>query len=341
MNRDSDIIGDLMDWLFQPSVPPSPPSGDRVRTPAQEPPNQPAAGFSLEALTLDDIVRHSSEMTFEDDALAHLDPSPRSGINPIFESGDLPAVQDHFESVIKRRLRQEIEQRPPLFPWETALEEYPDPVAEGAVSPWLCHLKSLAIPAALPDDVLATLLSRCQDLAHQGLQSGARLVQAVEELFPNSSNQLDPVARTVLMPAFRSPQAAARIAELSRLDYASATEPQRMALAMLTARTIFDSLEVQLSPHKPQHSREWQAEAGSLSLTVTYAPSTLEVQVTLPAAGTITLHHPDQKTSATRQTPGALTLNLDQPQLGQVYRLDIVLDEDSPSLQFCIRLQAD
>jgi len=341
MNKDSDIIGDLMDWLFRPSVLPSPPSGDRARTPAQEPAGPSAARVNLEALTLDDIARHPLELTFEDDALAHLDPRPRSGMNPIFESGDLPAVQDHFESVIKRRLRQEIEQRPPLFPWETTIEDYPDRVAEGGTSPWLCHLKSLAVPAALPDDVLAVLLSRCQDLAHQGLQSGARLVQAVEELFPGSGDQLAPVARTVLMPAFRSPQAAARIAELSRLDYASATEPQRMALAMLTARTIFDSLEVQLSPHKPQHSREWQAEAGPLSLTVTYAPSALEVQVTLPAAGSITLRHPDQHTSATRQTPGVLVLNLDQPQLGQVYLLTILLDEDSPSLQFCIYLQPD
>ncbi|NJR51387.1 MAG: hypothetical protein HC780_19205 [Leptolyngbyaceae cyanobacterium CSU_1_3] len=36
----------------------------------------------------------------------------------LLKPGEIPAVQDRFHALLKRRLQFEIEQKPPLFPWE-------------------------------------------------------------------------------------------------------------------------------------------------------------------------------------------------------------------------------
>jgi hypothetical protein len=115
-------------------------------------------------------------------------------------------VQNHFEALLKRRLQEEIQNRPPLFPWEKDYQSYPDILNSepSLASIWLDHLKQLEVPCQLPDDVLATLLKQCQQIAQHTRQTGRRLVEAVEVLFPNQPQQLDHIAGLVARPAYRS-----------------------------------------------------------------------------------------------------------------------------------------
>lgn len=43
-----------------------------------------------------------------------------------FQLGEIPAVQTRFQAVLKRRLQNQVQDNPPLFPWETQLVDYPD-----------------------------------------------------------------------------------------------------------------------------------------------------------------------------------------------------------------------
>lgn len=232
----------------------------------------------------------------------------------VFNPGDLPAVQTHYETLLKRRLKQDIAHRPPLFPWEKAVQEYPDVLNTGSSQPsiWLDHLKNLDIPANLSEDLLIDLFSRCQQIGQQGLQVGRRLVRVVEHLFPSQSQSLDYIAGLVASPAYRSPQALA----LEPLDYARATPQQQIALSMLTAKNIFETLTLELSAAKPTANRLWLIDSGAVMVAATYRPTRdqtrLEIQVTLPEAGQVSLEQNLQVVTAERSHPGELYLAIDQ-----------------------------
>ncbi|TAF09903.1 MAG: PatU, partial [Nostocales cyanobacterium] len=51
---------------------------------------------------------------------------PSRGQSQTFELGEIPTVQERFQAVIKRRLQIEIQNHPPLFPWESQIVEYPE-----------------------------------------------------------------------------------------------------------------------------------------------------------------------------------------------------------------------
>jgi hypothetical protein len=116
-------------------------------------------------------------------------PSQREAL---FQLGDVPAVQDRYYALLKNRLQSEIEQNPPLFPWETEQYRY----ETGWL--WSRQLKTIQLPIPVPGDLLAKLLERCQNLAQSSLKEGAKLVQAVEELFPNQPEALNHLAGLVM-----------------------------------------------------------------------------------------------------------------------------------------------
>ena len=176
--------------------------------------------------------------------------------------GEGTMLQDrHFFSVIKRRLRDELEHNPPLFPWETEVQDYPDDL-------WNLNLKVVQLPVALPQAVLEKLLSACQASIQTVSQKGRQLVQAVESFFPNDPQQLNDMAGMMLLGAARDEEGGkAWILGQPPQSYETASPQQQMALTLLAAdQILFDLLSLDLSPHRPQADSHWETEWGTIAL---------------------------------------------------------------------------
>jgi hypothetical protein len=233
-------------------------------------------------------------------------------------------VQPHFEALLKRRLRQEISHRPPLFPWEKGLQDYPDALRPSAASVWLDHLKNLSVPGDVPEDVLADLLNQCQQIAQDIRQTGRRLVAAVEGLFPDQPQTLEYIAGLVARPAYRS----AQTESLAQVDYTTASTQQQVALAMLAAQGIFEALSLTVGPTTPTQTQTWLTAFGVLTVQAAYAgaENQLEVKAVLPTDGSLTLVSLGETAGSERSTPGELVLRL-TTQPGAVHRLDVSLGQ--------------
>ncbi|WOD40459.1 hypothetical protein [Nodosilinea sp. E11] len=324
MNRDSDIPEDiLLRLLLEPLSTDDSPSGTHF-FPAVD-----AETAELEGL--DTAPTSQVYPGFETSTPASATPGNAaidSNDTPVFDSGDLSTVQPHFEALLKRRLRQEITQRPPLFPWEKGLQEYPDTLKSGTASIWLDHLKNLSVPSRLPEEVLSDLFNQCQQAVHEIRQTGRRLVVAVEELFPDQPQTLEYIAGLVARPAYRS----AQTQTLAQVDYATASTPQQVALAMLAAQGIFEALSLTVSATNPTQTQTWLATAGALTVQATYqaAPDCqLEVRVLLPTSGSLVLTALGDTLGSERTTPGELVLRLVAAP-GAVHRLDVSLEGETP-----------
>jgi hypothetical protein len=55
-------------------------------------------------------------------------------------------VEDRLPILIQKQLDAEIEQRPPLFPWETDVDEY------DAIDPESGNSKIISFPTLVPDE---------------------------------------------------------------------------------------------------------------------------------------------------------------------------------------------
>ncbi len=336
MNRDTDIPEDiLLRLLLEPLSVDDSPSGTRFF---------PAADAGL--AELEGLASAPTSPVYPDS-----EPSVSAApdyealdadYNPVFDSGDLSSVQPHFEALLKRRLRQEISHRPPLFPWEQGLQEYPDALHPGTASIWLDHLSNLAVPGAVPEEVLADLFDQCQQTIHDIRQTGRRLVAAVESLFPDQPQTLAYVAGLVARPAYRSTQAST----LDRLDYAAAAPQQQVALAMLAAQGIFEALSLTVAAASPSQTLTWLTASGELRVQATYTTAgagipdgQLEVKASLPTEGSLVLHSLGETLGSERSTSGELVLR-SAAAPGTIHRLDVSLGEASP-LSFQILVADD
>ncbi|MFQ4138095.1 hypothetical protein PGN35_017430 [Nodosilinea sp. PGN35] len=319
MNRDSDIPEDLLlRLLLGPLSADDSPSGTRFFPAADAETAEPAGAADLLSPTAYPGFETSTPApaASEDDAI---DPN----YTPVFDSGDLSTVQPHFEALLKRRLRQEIAHRPPLFPWEKNLQDYPDVLGSGAASIWLDHLKNLSVPGDVPEDVLADLLNQCQQVAQDIRQTGRRLVAAVERLFPDQPQTLEYIAGLVARPAYRSAQTDA----LAEVDYATASTPQQVALAMLAAQGIFEALSLTVGESSPTQAQAWLTTSGMLTVQAAYGPDEqLEVRAVLPTGGSVELTSLGETVGSERSTPGDLVLRL-ATQPGAEHRLDVSLGD--------------
>ena len=260
---------------------------------------------------------------------------------PISELGELPAVQDHFQTVLKRRLEIEISQNPPLFPWESQLQEYPAELTALSPLPWMRQLRSLQLPTALPEDILAGLLSRCQELVAESLQPGIQLVKAVEHLFPDQPQAMNQIAglvladATVRSTATRDPEA---LKAAFPEGYAGANPQQQVTLTMLAAKDILNTLTMTLTPEAPSVQREWLTMAGPVTLSAqlqTDAPHQINLVVTVPQAGQLSL--PSLGQTQTQNQAGEVTFVLPEPAAGVAYPLEIRLgDAEVQPLTFVI-----
>lgn len=339
MKSEPDIIRDFLLSLLQDPEPAGftfTPSGN-VRI---ESVSQPQSGDELEE-TYDLLGDVWDPLDAEDEAFMQVSPSDQGhlfiGI-PVNHLGDLSAVQDRFQALLKRRLRMEIERRPPLFPWEKEFLDYPEYFSEEVSrSLWLAQLRQLSIPTVLPDEVLVTLLERCQDIAQQPLKSGLKLIQAVEVLFPDQAQTLDHVARMVLTPAYRSQ----RTLDTLQIDYDQANPQQQVALTMLAAQEILSALALSISKDEPNLEREWLTSYGLMQLNVSYdVQGHISIRATLPSVGYLRLVDLNQDLRAEQAQTGELLLTIEAPQPDHSYLLEVGMLEppNVRPLQFTLKV---
>jgi hypothetical protein len=270
--------------------------------------------------------------------------------------GEIPTVQDRFQTLLKDRLRAEIESNPPLFPWETEIQsydhDYPDDVAQQWVPPlhlWTPQLQNLRwgrLPIPIAQGVFAQLLEPCQELVMSSLREGAKLVRAVDGLFPGQSQELNEFAGLVLRGAMRG-DSLQGVLDLEDLpNYEIATPDQQMVLSLMAAREIIDSLTLNCPVNQPPVSREWLTGLGSLTLEAQYLSNgdreqpipSLRVECQFPGGGSLELKGGDAEATAQRPNSGHLSVELFDPQPDKTYALEVRFQNfDARPLLFAIR----
>jgi hypothetical protein len=267
--------------------------------------------------------------------------------------GDIPTVQDRFQTLLKQRLRASIESNPPLFPWETEIKsydhDYPDDVAPQWVPPlhiWTPQLQNIRwgrLPIPIAQGVFAQLLEPCQELVMSSLREGAKLVRAVDSLFPGQSQELNKFAGIVLLGATRG-ITASEVEDLP--NYSEATTDQQMLMSLLAAREIIESLTLNCAVNQPPVSREWLTALGSLTLQAQYLSNRntepprpcLRVECEFPGGGSLELKGGDAEATAHRPNSGHLSVELFDPQPDKTYALEVRFQNfETRPLMFAIR----
>jgi len=298
-------------------------------------------------------------------------PSPVSGYTDskrsnkreqLFELGDVPAVQDRFHALLKHRLQSEIQKNPPLFPWESAAQDYEADPAYGSVkadlgsevpasietnatsSIWNRQLGALNLPVQVPGLVLGRLLKQCQQVVQSSLREGVQLVQAVEDLFPGEGQALNYLAGLVVASPARSGATATTTTAGANFpqSYEVAAPAQQMVLSLLAAQQMIVTLTLSVSASQAIAERQWETEQGTLRLKATYNsdPTNLSILVRaeLPTGGRLTINGAGLQSVAERRSPGSVSVELCDPEVGQVYMLEAVLDSDETPLVFVVRI---
>ena len=363
MNNDAEAINKILAWLLQTPNPVNPqPSGtasspsagqgytnyidsnDYCDRPDQPDPIDPTGIMELQPL--DPLDSEQIEALLPNLIESGSFPFEESSL---FNSGERPAVQDRFYSLIKHRLRAEIERNPPRFPWETEALDYEERSEAGATARataasmpiWAAQLQALSLPVPMPDALLAQLFTHCQSVVESSLKEGAKLVQSVAELFPNKSTALNQLAGLVLTTPYRSgsllPQSDSQPGFPSHYD--QATEPQQMALSLIAARTILDATTFRLSASQPKLERQWQTAIGMLTLEAQYVPQESRVRISgqLPGQGSLYLKGKLAEAIAQCANAGELSVELSQLEPNQTYSLTVNLENtDQPPLVFAV-----
>ena len=286
-------------------------------------------------------------------------PNP-SGSPMVYKSnwGEIPTVQQRFQSILKQRIQSEIEDRLPLFPWETSISDYEldEPVFLSPANrlsdlkQWLPQLQTLnSSLQGLPEAILAQVLQGCFAVVATPRKLGVQIVKAVGELFPEGGQSLNDMAGLVLAGGFPGRGTSTAIAPetIEVTDYASATLDQQMALSLMAAQQIISSLTLSVSAAKPNLHRQWQTVYGTIDLQLTYQDSqelsrrgitpSLRVQVWLPKGGKMTIDNPHDSVTTERAYPGYLSAELFDLQPNQLYPLEIkLLEGEQTPLSFAI-----
>jgi len=327
MNRDAEAINQFLAWLTQ-SPDPAIVSSGNVSNPFADLELSGPVDLSTDRDPLDSEVEAMQAELPEFDIYVE-DVSS-------LELGEIPAVQDRFHTIIKRRLRAEIERNPPLFPWETTLLDYDDQPATS--SRWNAQLQALKLPVTMPETLMLQIFAECRKLADSSLKQGVKLVRVVESLFPDEQTNLNYWAGQVLMEPARSS------ATLSATDlpasYEQANPEQQMVLSLLAAQQVFEAMTLELSPARPQATCHWLTTSGELAIRADYqTEGRLRVEAQLPTAGRLTLNGEANQAAAVCAEAETLTVELGLLP-GQTYSLEITLD-DADSLIFAILLSDD
>lgn len=301
MNRDAEAIKQLFAWLLQESDPAvSAPSGKNASHYTS--PDETGALHSqpnyLDPLDSEEV----SELIV---SLPESSPFAFRQI-PSLEFGDIPAVQDRFHALLKRRLRAEIERNPPRFPWETESFDYEIEYTDGSAPDlvpahlWTTQIHHLALPVPMPEQLLTQLFEQCRTVVQLSLQEGAKLVQAVEALFPDNVGTLNQLASLVLAAPPRSGKPATA-SDTSKFPshYDAATPTQQMALSLIAAQEILESMTLKVSAEQAVVERNWLTDLGMLKLRAVYQPESqqLHIQAEMPASGNLRLQTAETQSS--------------------------------------------
>ncbi|MGL5058914.1 MAG: hypothetical protein ACRC62_02945 [Microcoleus sp.] len=273
---------------------------------------------------------------------------------PPMTIGDIPTVQDRFQTLLKERLKAEIESNPPLFPWETELKnydcDYPDDAVPEWVPPlhlWTPQLQNLRwgrLPIPIAEGVFAQLLEPCQELVMSSLREGSKLVRAVDNLFPSQSDELNNLAGLVLRGALRGFDEENFLEDFP--NYEVATTNQQMVLSLLAAREIMNSLTLNCPVDRPPVSREWLTGLGTMTLEAQYLSNadterripSLRIECQFPGGGSLELKGGNAEATAQRPNSGCLSVELFDPQPDKIYSLEVGFQNfDDRPLMFAIR----
>ena len=359
MNNDTeqelnDILNSIKQWLQN-----APSGALAIDAIADIPPEGSDIAPSLDSLEWEEVdppSAHSSEPAASSQEHQEV-PNP-SGSPMVYKSnwGEIPTVQQRFQSILKQRIQAEIDDRLPLFPWETSISDYevdePAPLSASylsALQQWLPQLKSLDISQKLPEAILAQVLQGCFAVVATPRKLGSQIVKAVGELFPAGGQSLNDVAGLVLAGGFpgRGTSTAITPETIEVADYATATLDQQMALSLMAAKQIINSLTLSVSAANPHLHRQWQTVYGAVDLQLTYQDSqelsrrginpSLRVQVWLPKGGKMTIDNPHDSVMTERAYPGYLSAELFDLQPNQLYPLEIrLLEGEQTPLSFAI-----
>jgi len=249
----------------------------------------------------------------------------------------LYSAENQAQGLISERLKAEFDNRPPLFPWEAKLEGYLTELPNQSTQARLTNLRLDKFSSLLPERVLSPLLSRCQEISHTAQKQGVKLVKALEILFPDNADALEPIANMVLTPAYRSGVDTDSLTELS-YSYEEANPQQQIAISMLAAKEIFDLLTLVVSREQPIAERQWQTSHGELYLKIVLMePNGLHIRGHLPCNGMFRVRHDGLNMQAQRDSPGLLSMELTDLQLDQAYPLEVKLsNQDKSPLRFNI-----
>lgn len=337
MNKDTEAMKDFLAWLLQESdMARSTPSGD-------------GSGQTSEPVSGEPQLHHLT--SFDSDGAARSQAGPEDSNSfsfqeiPLFEPGDIPAVQDRFYALLKRRLRTEIERKPPLFPWENGAYNYDSETYDWAASNlisnslWAPQLNQLSLPVSMPASVLSQLFERCHELVKSSLQEGAKLVQAVEELFPDHSNTLHQLAGMVMTAPARSGAVATPLRPVPGFpqEFEEATDSQQMVLSLLAAREILSALRLNLSPSQRSVERQWMTSVGAITLrAVAGSAHDLTLHIQIPDAGSLEVRDDITEISAKRSNAGNLSVKVFDIQPDRVYPVEVRLNDESTPLIFAV-----
>ena len=343
MNNDTEAINNFLAWLLQEPDP-------AITAPSGEISSQMTGSDQSGAVGLQTPYSDPLDSEETDDPLSGF---IESGSLPfeevsLFKSGENPAVQDRFYSLLKHRLRAEIEQKPPRFPWETETcdynsEQYDSERSEQSVLDkvpqlWATQLQSLNLPVPMSDSLLTQLFDQCQTVMQLSLREGEKLIQVVKDLFPGQSDALNQLAGLVLASPNRGGAAQPQTGLPSHYD--QATPAQQMALSLLAARTILDATTLRLSASQPLIDRPWETAAGLLRLSAEYEPqeNRIRIQAHLPCQGSLSFRSSLAEAIAQTDCAGQLNVMLSHLESNQSYLLRVWLETDRPPIEFAVCL---
>lgn len=334
MNRDTEDFPErFLVWLSQKDNAPQP-SGKRSNTDAT------ATGGVSQSLSTGEIDEIQAWEIDEFDELeseilnATVASPGESAVYPQPKSGkDNFALQDRFQALVKRRLQKELQDNPPLFPWETEISDCESDAEPASLSPnqfWTTQLQRLRLPVPIPPDIFAQLLDCCQAVVQSSIASPIKLVRAVERLFPDQSQLLHQFASVVLASgSCDSPDDLSGVESNLPSSYEAATPTEQMVLLLIAARQIIGSLTLTLSPDQPTVESEWLTAVGDLVLRAEYQVerrlfACLRVQGKFPCGGSLKLQVGQACAIASRSDAGQLSVELSDLELNQTYPLEVL-----------------
>ncbi|MEO1432052.1 MAG: PatU [Cyanobacteria bacterium J06632_19] len=260
-----------------------------------------------------------------------------------FQLGEIPAVQKRFQAVLKRRLQNQIQDNPPLFPWESQVIDYPDYVDSPSMTwvpawGWAAQQSKLSLPIPMPEKIFQQLLAKCQELLTFPVPLGAKLVGAVESLFPNEPQTLNDLAGMVLRSPYRSADTLEKTTTLEG-SFSDLQPRQQMALSLLAAKQLLENLTVTIDAAQDVVEKQWLTDVGNVTLKIKYYQTAgkLLVNAQLPQQGTLKLGKDDLQVWAESSVSGSASLELNSVQQGATYTLAVELQEmDTQPLTFAI-----